>query len=183
MSTFTLVHHRPRAADPPCMKIANSFDPSAEANPIFSLEPERGMGHLNRINQPLTRFGIHRLVTNYARTGEQDCTVAGDETREPAHNPAHERCPSVVRRRRHQHDPRLARSRVSGHDTYLCRGRHGNEGESAGPGRYLRPANQATAANATVADDVPEIPIVAAPLKNMLRVKPGKPTLSLACAT
>ena len=117
------------------------------------------------------------------RTGEQDGAVAGDETREPAHNPAHDRCPSVARRRRHQHDPRLARSRVSRHDTYLRRGRHGNEGESAGPGRYLRPAKQAPTATAAVADDVPESPVVAALLKIMLRVKPGKPDHSLACAT
>ena len=116
---------------------------------------------LNRSNQPLTRFGIHRLVTQYAERASRTVPSMADEAREPAHDPAHDCGPSAARRGRHQHDPRLARSCVSGHDACLRRGRHGNEGEGAGPGRYLRPANQAVAAAAAVADDVPESPIVA----------------------
>src|SRR5208282_6627224 len=77
------------------------------------------------------------------------------------HNPAYDCGPSAARWGRHQHDPRLARSCVSGHDACLRRGRHGNEGEGAGPGRYIRSANQTVVAAATFADDVPESPIVA----------------------
>ena len=39
-----LVHHRPRAADPPWMKMADSLDPSAQANSIFSLAACRTRG-------------------------------------------------------------------------------------------------------------------------------------------
>src|SRR5271166_3927148 len=39
--TFSLVHHRPRAADPPWMKMADSLDPSAPGE-FYFLSRQRG---------------------------------------------------------------------------------------------------------------------------------------------
>ena len=109
-----------------------------KAGSIFDVANRRfvslGIEAAHRGGHPSARDGI-------CRAGEQDCAIDGAETREPAHNPAHNCGPSAARWGRHQHDPRLARPRVFGHDACLRRGRHGNEGEGAGPGRYIRRPN------------------------------------------
>src|SRR5208283_5993669 len=127
--------------------------------------------HLPAPSYPI-RSGLLPTIPLVPKSGAtSDCAVDGDETREPAHNPAHDCGPSAARWGRHQHDPRLARSCVFGHDACLRRGRHGNEGEGAGPSRYLEPANQAIAASVAVADDVPEKPVIPRPtLEVMLRL-------------
>nr|WP_253587802.1 MULTISPECIES: hypothetical protein [unclassified Bradyrhizobium] len=74
---------------------------------------------LGRTNQPLTRFGIHRLVTQYAAmAGETVPTLA--MKRVSPHTVRHTTAVQAARRRRHQHDPCLAGPRVIRHHAHLC---------------------------------------------------------------
>jgi site-specific recombinase XerD len=77
---------------------------------------------LGRTSQPMTRFGVHRLVTHYAKLAARSS-------------------PSLIGKRVSPHTIRhttAVGARVPGHDEHLRRGRYGDEGQGSGERRYLR---------------------------------------------
>jgi hypothetical protein len=126
---------------------------------------------LNRVNQPLTRFGIHRVVTQYGDLASR--TVPSLATKRLSRS-------SSARRRRHQHDPSLARPRVAGYDSYLRGSRHGNEGQGIGKCRYHRLQRSVPATGPSVPNGVSRSAVKAMLVQFMLRIGQGKTPLSLA---
>ena len=87
---------------------------------------------LNRRGRPLTRFGIHALVERYATAAAVPLPAAREETRESAHDPAHDGNPLAASGGGHQHHPRVAGSCVGSHNQRVRGGGSGDEGEGAG---------------------------------------------------
>ena len=71
--------------------------------------------------QPLTRFGIYKIVRRHGARFDNPRT---DSPGQPAHLPAHRRGAPSGGRRRGQRHPRLARPRRSDHDQSLRRNQH-----------------------------------------------------------
>ena len=63
---FLLVRQRPHAADPPCMKMANSLDPSAQVTLILSEPNSLGRRHHSCSDRQQTdivvQFGVVRSL-------------------------------------------------------------------------------------------------------------------------
>ena len=74
---------------------------------------------LNRRSEPLTRFGIHEIVTRYARAAMSRMPDMRQETDRPSHHPPHDRHASSSCRCRHQYHPCLARPRLYQHHQHL----------------------------------------------------------------
>jgi integrase/recombinase XerD len=81
---------------------------------------------LSRYGKPLTRFGIHDIVTSRSQT-HCGTTGAARKTRRAAYHPPHHCHTSSSCRRRYQHHPRLAGTRLYRNHQCLCRNRSGDE--------------------------------------------------------
>jgi site-specific recombinase XerD len=75
---------------------------------------------LNRRSEPLTRFGIHEIVTRHACAAMNRVPEMRKKRIGP-HTIRHDSHTSSSRRRRYQHHPCLARSRLNQHHKHLCR--------------------------------------------------------------
>ena len=64
-----------------------------------------GSVFMNRVSQPITRFGIHRVVTSLRELGQQGGANIGDQARKSTYDTTHNGRPPAARRRRHQYDP------------------------------------------------------------------------------
>lgn len=131
-----------------------------------------GAVFLNRVNQPLTRFGIHRVVTQYGDLASRTVPSLATKRLSP-HTIRHTTALHLLRRRRrHQHDPSLARPRVAGYDSYLRRSRLGNEGQGISKRRYHRRQRSLPTTCTTFANGVLESAVK--PARFMLRIGQGK---------
>lgn len=78
---------------------------------------------LNRLGQPLTRFGIYNLVRRAVAQASMTLPSLSQKRISPHCFRHYVRRSSASLRRRHQYDPRLAWARLPGHDQHLCGGR------------------------------------------------------------
>ena len=87
---------------------------------------------LGRSARAMTRFGVHDIVTRYARVGKRQSCKLAPQTNRATHHSAHHSNSPVASRSRHQHDTRMAGPRLHRYHEHLCGKRSGDEGEGLG---------------------------------------------------
>jgi site-specific recombinase XerD len=111
---------------------------------------------LARTNQPLTRFGIHRLVTHYAKLAAKSVPSMIGKRLSP-HTIRHTTAVHLLRAGVDINNPSLAGSRLARHHARLCGGRFGDEGQGVSERRHFRSAPPAAAGQrAPLGDGIPE---------------------------
>lgn len=126
----------------------------------------------------LGRFGIHRVVTQYATTTSKALPTVATE-RVGRCLIRHTTLPLPACRHRHQYDPRLGPSSIAGHNAYLRRSRHRNESQVVGPGQYQRLEGASSLTLSAAIDGIPESHAGNNHRLFMCRAEPGKSQTSL----
>ena len=89
---------------------------------------------LNQRGEPLTRFGVHALVSRHVDAASRKVATLARKRVGP-HTIRHTTATHLLRWRGHQHHSRLARSRVNQYDQRVRRDRLGNQSKNA---RHMR---------------------------------------------